>query len=105
MGCVLVTAPMRPDCPYPLGDAERPRSCRARRNCRAGPDRGGDRVLGGACEVASGLLPGPRGRIGSSPCETRYRGVPARLGLPRLRLVPKRPEAFRPLDVIAAALI
>src|SRR5581483_8988195 len=86
-------------------DAERPPARRARRRRRDRADRGRGRLLGRAGEVAAGLLPGPRVRLGSPPREARHRGVPRRARVPRVRVVPQRPEARRADRVIIGALI
>ena len=56
-------------------------------------------------KLAARLLPRARGGLGPPPREARHRGVPRRARLPRLRLVPDRPEAHAPPHVIVAELI
>src|SRR5438067_2991330 len=85
-------------------DAERPAARGPRRRRRHRPD--GDRgdLLGRAGEVATRVLSRASVGLGPSSRQARDRGLPARPRVPRLRLVPDRPEA-RGQHVIFTTLI
>src|SRR5262249_13639941 len=71
---------------------------------RSRPDRRRDRLLGGAGEVASGLLPRARVRVDPPPLQARYRRLPRGSRRARVRLVPDGRPSHRG-QVILASLI
>src|SRR5438067_3173275 len=85
-------------------DAERPAARRPRRRRRHRPDRDRGDLLGRAGEVAPRVLSRASVGLGPSSREARDRGLPRRARVPRLRLVPHRPEPHA-RRLIFAALI